>query len=206
MTTDLDTGEHTAALVELMGDPQVGERQPRPAAAKKIRGRTLDVDVLTGEGPRLSRLSARGVTPSAPLAHDPLAPFEFVPEPVGLSEKMAHSGTWSKASSLAMKAMTEDWTPPPRLSTVSVWGMLIGPPLLVAAVRGFGPDRYGPLLPHVGADGDPCPDAQALADRPALLRGVGHHGSVLGILVGPRSSIRLVVAFSAFHGAHSQRR
>ena len=34
-------GEHTAALVELMGDPQVGERQPRPAAAKKIRGRTL---------------------------------------------------------------------------------------------------------------------------------------------------------------------
>ena len=48
MTTDLDTGEHTAALVELMGDPQVGERQPRPAAAKKIRGRTLDVDVLTG--------------------------------------------------------------------------------------------------------------------------------------------------------------
>ena len=66
MTTDLDTGEHTAALVELMGDPQVGERQPRPAAAKKIRGRTLDVDVLTGEGPRLSRLSARGVTPSPP--------------------------------------------------------------------------------------------------------------------------------------------
>ena len=53
MTTDLDTGEHTAALVELMGDPQVGERQPRPAAAKKIRGRTLHVDVLTGEGPRL---------------------------------------------------------------------------------------------------------------------------------------------------------
>ena len=66
MTTDLDTGEHTAALVELMGDPQVGERQPRPAAAKKIRGRTLHVDVLTGEGPRLSRLSARGVTPSPP--------------------------------------------------------------------------------------------------------------------------------------------
>ena len=50
VTTDLDTGEHTAALVELKGEAQVGERQPRPAAAKKIRGRTLDVDVLTGGG------------------------------------------------------------------------------------------------------------------------------------------------------------
>ena len=60
-----------------------------------------------------------------------------------------------------------------------------------------------PLLSHVGADGDPCPDAQALADRPALLRGVGHHGSVLGVLVGPLS---FSLAFAIFHGSQSQRR
>ena len=76
VTTDLDTGEHTAALVELKGEAQVGERQPRPAAAKKIRGRTLDVDVLTGgEGSRLSRLSARGVTPSPPQEVEDILPW-----------------------------------------------------------------------------------------------------------------------------------
>ena len=35
-------------FVELKGKPQVGARQPKPAAAKKIRGRTLDVEVQTG--------------------------------------------------------------------------------------------------------------------------------------------------------------
>ena len=62
VTTDLDTGEHTAALVELKGEPQVGERQPRPAAAKKIRGRTLNVDVLTGGGFETNPKSTEGMT------------------------------------------------------------------------------------------------------------------------------------------------
>ena len=66
VTTDLDTGEHTAALVELKGKPQVGARQPRPAIAKNIRGRTLEVDVLTGGGFEVQPVKRKGrhtVTP-----------------------------------------------------------------------------------------------------------------------------------------------
>ena len=58
--TDLDTGEHTAALVELKGKPQVGERQPLPAAAKNIQGRTLAVDVLTGGGFEVNPIKRKG--------------------------------------------------------------------------------------------------------------------------------------------------
>ena len=66
VTTDLDTGEHTAALVELKGEPQVGARQPKPAAAKKIRGRTLDVEVQTGGQVKTTPVKRKGrhtVTP-----------------------------------------------------------------------------------------------------------------------------------------------
>ena len=35
-----------------------------------------------------------------------------------VSAKMAQSGMRSNAPSFAMSAMTEDWTPPPRLMTV----------------------------------------------------------------------------------------
>ena len=58
--TDLDTGEHTAALVELKGEPQVGERQPLQAAAKNIQGRTLAVDVLTGGGFEVNPIKRKG--------------------------------------------------------------------------------------------------------------------------------------------------
>ena len=37
-----------------------------------------------------------------------------------VSAKMAQSGVRSNAPPLAMSAMTEDWTPPPRLMTVRV--------------------------------------------------------------------------------------
>ena len=66
VTTDLDTGEHTAALVELKGEPQVGARQPKPAGAKKIRGRTLDVEVQTGGQVKTTLVKRKGrhaVTP-----------------------------------------------------------------------------------------------------------------------------------------------
>ena len=66
VTTDLDTGEHTAALVELKSKPQVGARQPKPAAAKKIRGRTLDVEVQTGGQIKTTPVKRKGrhtVTP-----------------------------------------------------------------------------------------------------------------------------------------------
>ena len=39
-----------------------------------------------------------------------------------VSAKMAQSGTRSNAPPLAMSAITEDWTPPPRLMTVRVGG------------------------------------------------------------------------------------
>ena len=39
-----------------------------------------------------------------------------------VSAKMAQSGMRSNTPSFAMSAMTEDWTPPPRLMTVRVWG------------------------------------------------------------------------------------
>ena len=38
-----------------------------------------------------------------------------------MSAKMAQSGSWPNAPPLAMRAMTEDWTPPPRLMTVREW-------------------------------------------------------------------------------------
>ena len=66
VTTDLDTGEHTAALVELKGKPRVGARQPRPAIGKNIQGRTLEVDVLTGGGFEVQPVKRKGrhtVTP-----------------------------------------------------------------------------------------------------------------------------------------------
>ena len=66
MTTDLDTGEHTATLVEMKGQPVVTARQPKPATRKKIKGRTLEVDVLTGGGVEVQPVKRKGrhtVTP-----------------------------------------------------------------------------------------------------------------------------------------------
>ena len=66
VTTDLDTREHTAELVEMKGKPVVVARQPRPAIAKNLQGRTLEVDVLTGGGFEVQPVKRKGrhtVTP-----------------------------------------------------------------------------------------------------------------------------------------------
>ena len=76
MTTDLDTGEHTAELVEMKGKPVVVARQPKPATAKNIQGRTLEVDVLTGGGFEVQPVKRKGrhtVTPKEVEGILPLA-------------------------------------------------------------------------------------------------------------------------------------
>ena len=52
--TDLNTGEHTAKLVELKDVPKVISYQESPATTKKIEGRTLDVNVLSDGGVHLT--------------------------------------------------------------------------------------------------------------------------------------------------------
>ena len=80
VTTDLDTGEHTAALVELKSKPQVGARQPKPAAAKKIRGRTLDVEAQTGGQIKTTpRSRARSLRCWAPCGASPGSHFHVQP-------------------------------------------------------------------------------------------------------------------------------
>ena len=75
--------------------------------------------------------------------------------------------------------------------------------LHLAAALSLGPGR---VLSHVGADGDPCPDAQALSDQPPLLRRVGHRRVVLGgfrrLRAGPLS---FLLSFVISHLAWSQR-
>ena len=60
ITTDLDTGEHTATLMELKGEPEVVARQARPAGKKKIRGRNLDVEVMEDGSVDLSAVHYKG--------------------------------------------------------------------------------------------------------------------------------------------------
>ena len=45
--TDLDTGHATASILELPETPRVNQRQPEPASPKKIKGRNIEVDVLS---------------------------------------------------------------------------------------------------------------------------------------------------------------
>lgn len=58
--TNLNTGEHTARLVQLKETPKVISYQESPAVTKKIEGRTLDVDVLSSGGVRLTAQDRTG--------------------------------------------------------------------------------------------------------------------------------------------------
>ena len=75
--------------------------------------------------------------------------------------------------------------------------------LLLAAVRcSLGQGQRGPVLAQIGADGDPSPDAQPVADHSPLLRGVRHLRAVRGgfgrLLVVPLSSL---LSFGIFHAS-----
>ena len=60
VTTDADTGEHTATLVELKGEPEVVARQAEPASPKTIRGRNLDVEVLADGSVEMEAVHYKG--------------------------------------------------------------------------------------------------------------------------------------------------
>ena len=80
MRTNLDTGEHTAELVELTSEPRVVAGQAAPAIPKEIQGRSMDVDVLdSGElrfkpkeriGPHHIIESGQEILPSPDAATD----------------------------------------------------------------------------------------------------------------------------------------
>ena len=74
MTTDLDTGEHTAELVEMKGKPVVVARQAKPATVKNIRGRTLEVDVQAGGKVKAKAVKAKGLHTVTPLEIEEVLP------------------------------------------------------------------------------------------------------------------------------------
>ena len=104
VTTDLDTREHTAELVEMKGKPVVVARQPRPAIAKNLQDRTLGVDVLTGGGFEVQPVKRKGrhtVTPKE--VEEVLPPWSKTKtKSKSLSQCFPRSGLDSKRSHIAV--------------------------------------------------------------------------------------------------------
>ena len=81
--TDLNTGEHTARLVEIKEVPKVISYQESPATTKKIEGRTLDVNVLSGGGVRLTAQDQKGPHTIVERGEGSVAPnYDTVPHAV----------------------------------------------------------------------------------------------------------------------------
>ena len=91
--TDLNTGEHTAKLVEIKEVPKVIRYQESPATTKKIEGRTLDVNVLSGGGVRLTAQEQKGPHTIVERGEGSVAPnYETVPEAAPAAPAAAESG------------------------------------------------------------------------------------------------------------------
>ena len=81
--TDLNTGEHTARLVEIKEVPKVISYQESPATTKKIEGRTVDVDVLSDGGVRLTAQEQKGPHTVVERGEGSVAPnYDTVPDAV----------------------------------------------------------------------------------------------------------------------------